>query len=541
MNIFKRLSILSLFLYGCLAAQEVAPNIILIMADDLGFSDLGCYGGEISTPHIDSLARKGMSFSKFYNTGRCCPTRASLMTGTYPHRAGVGHMLGTSKNGLYYGELSFQTKTIAEYLKKVGYTTYLSGKWHLARWNTEDPHEDLKNWPKQRGFDYFYGTIASIRSYYNPPSLAQDNELLPAPKGDFYYTEMINKNAVEYIQKHSDETPFFLYIPHVAPHWPLHAREKTIQKYQRMYENGWDQLAKERLQKLKKFNWFSQALSLPKPHKDSHTWSQIKPEFRSWYARRMATFAAMVECMDDGVGQILDVLESRNFSKNTMIIFLSDNGGCAEEIGPEGRAKGFPLKTRELKKIRLGNHPDVFPGPEDTYASYGLEWAQLSNTPYRNFKSFVHEGGIHTPAIFYWPETIEPSRNQSLAHVIDILPTCLDLAELKPSGVDGLSLVPAILEQKEILRPSMYWEHEGNCAIRAGSFKLVKRFKGPWELYNLDKDPLEKVDLSLNQPEKLRQLIAAYQMWAGENGVKTWEGNQTPIGGMTKKWIKVKD
>jgi arylsulfatase A-like enzyme len=536
------------------AKSSERPNIVLIMADDLGYSDLGCYGGEMATPNIDKLSKAGMSFTQFYNTGRCCPTRASLMTGLYPHNAGIGHMLSKSPNGLYSGDLSRNAITIAEGLKPAGYSTYMAGKWHLTPWSATVDENPTTNWPNARGFDEFFGTIASIRSFYSPPSIARNERSLSPPKGDFYYTEAINDFACHVIEEHDKQHPFFLYVPQVAPHWPLHARESAIEKFQKRYLAGWDELAKQRYERMVRLNLIDKSWPRRDSHPDSFQWEKIAPENREWFARRMATYAAMVEAVDDGVGQIMNTLRKRKMLDNTLIIFLSDNGGCAEEIGPLGRAKGFPLKTRTGKTIRLGNHPEIDPGPEDTYSSYGLEWAQFSNTPFRNFKSFVHEGGISTPAIFHWPGKIKSGWTSEVAHVIDVLPTCLELChqeypqdyrkrKIKP--LDGRSIVETLTgtahpktqhAEKEQVR-DLFWEHEGNQAVRSGNWKLVRAFGDEWHLFRIDRDRLEVRNLAGTHPEKVAELKSAYVDWAKRNGVKQWEGRQTPIGGMTKGWL----
>lgn len=525
-------------------AEEKKPNIILIMADDLGYSDLGCYGGEINTPNIDALAADGLRFTQFYNTGRCCPTRASLMTGLYPHQAGIGHMIGTSPNKLYNGELSRNAVTIAEALQAGGYSTYLSGKWHLTAWpNPQDV--DQKNWPNNRGFDKFYGTIASIRSYYNPPSLTRDGKMLPPPEDpDFYYTDSISENAVKYIEGHKEDKPFFLYVPHVAPHWPIQAPEKDILKNKAKYLAGWDRLAELRIKRMVEKGVLNGSWPLPKDNAEELAWKEIKPEYRDWYAHRMATFAAMVEIMDRGVGLIVESLKKKKILDNTMIIFLSDNGGCAEEIGPKGRAKNFPLKTRDGNTIRLGNDPSILPGPEDTYASYGYDWAGFSNTPFREFKSFVHEGGITTPLVIYWKGKVRKGVTRNLGHVIDILPTCLDIAgveypktykshKIKP--VEGKSLAKLFTGEMREGNESIFFEHEGNRAVRKGKWKLVRMYKGEWELFNMETDRLETKNLITKKPEIAKDLMKEYSAWTKRAGVEEWLGKQTGIGGLSEK------
>jgi arylsulfatase A-like enzyme len=545
----KYIFITSLLLVSSLFSQqkESRPNIILIMADDLGYSDLGCYGGDINTPNIDALAADGLRFTQFYNTGRCCPTRASLMTGLYPHQAGIGHMIGTSPNKLYKGELSQNAVTIAEALKLGGYSTYLSGKWHLTAWPNADDVEQ-KNWPNNRGFDQFYGTIASIRSYYNPPSLTRDGKMLPPPQDkDFYYTDDISNNAVKFIEQHDQEAPFFLYVPHVAPHWPIHAPAKDIAKYKGKFLKGWDQLAKERHQRMIQQGVIDKKWQLPSRNEQALAWEQVKPELREWYDHRMATFAAMVEIMDRGIGQIVKSLEKKNILDNTMIIFLSDNGGCAEEIGPKGRAKNFPLKTRNGQEVRLGNHPTILPGAEDTYATYGMEWAGYSNTPFREYKSFVHEAGISTPLVIYWKGKVRKGITADLGHVIDILPTCLDLAQVnypktyqgkKITPLEGKSLVQLFTHKKRLANGSIYFEHEGNRAVRQGKWKLVRKYKGEWELFNMLEDRLETKNLIVQFPEIAKSLLKDYSQWTQKAGVKEWLGKQTTIGGMSRQWNK---
>jgi len=514
------------------------PNIVLIMADDMGFSDLGCYGSEIATPNIDRLAKDGMRFTQFYNSARCCPTRASLMTGLYPHQAGIGHMLGKSPNGLYEGGLAADCVTLAEVLSQSGYATYMSGKWHLTPWPNDAP-DAQRNWPVQRGFNHFYGTLASIRSYYNPPSLARNNKLLDPPNGDFHYTDAINENAVKFIDDHKADEPFFVYVAHTAPHWPMHARPEDVQRYKGQYLAGWDRIRQKRRKRLVELGLIDAAWPAAPRDERGLAWDQIDPKLKPWLDHRMAVYAAMIEQMDRGIGKIIDALERKGQLDNTLIVFLSDNGGCAEEIGPKGRAKHFPLKTRDGKVIRLGNAPAIDPGDEDTYASYGLEWANASNTPFRHFKSFAHEGGIATPLIVHWPGKVKPGMTHQVGHIIDIMPTFVDVAGgkypktfngHKIQSVEGKSLLGVLAGGRRRDHQALFWEHEGNRAVRAGKWKLVSRFPGDWELYDLKADRLETRDLSADQPQRVKQLEALYMAWAKRSGVKPWKGAQTAIG-----------
>jgi arylsulfatase A-like enzyme len=518
--------------------QPTRPNIILILADDLGFSDLSSYGSEIQTPNLDRLARGGLRFTQFYNAARCVPTRASLLTGLYPHQAGIGHMIGRSPNGLYDGDLGRNAITAGEALKDAGYATYMTGKWHLTPWNAT-ARTALTNGPTDRGFDRFYGTIESIRNYYNPPSLMEDGRALPATEGDYHYTDAITQRAVRYIDTHDrTERPYFLYVAYAAPHWPLHAREADVARHRGRFRAGWDALRRARHRRLVDLGVIDKSLPVPSRDRGVLPWDTIRDDYRNWFDERMAVYAAMIEQMDRGIGEILQAVEARGEQRRTLVLFLSDNGGCAEEIGSEGRAAGFSRRTRDGRTVRLGNDPAIAPGPEDTFASYGMEWAWLSNTPFRRFKSFVHEGGIATPLIVSWPGTIRPGVTREQGHVIDLLPTFLEAAgatypaqyrgrEIVP--VEGRSLQPVLMGGTR--RAATFgWEHEGNRALRQGDWKIVSAFGGPWELYDMRRDRLETRDLARQMPDRVAAMAALYERWASRTGVKPWTGEQTPIG-----------
>ena len=518
--------------------QGTRPNIVLIMADDLGFSDVSSYGSEIQTPHIDRLASQGRRFTQFYNAARCVPTRASLLTGLYPHQAGIGHMVGKSPNGLYDGDLGRDAITAAEALKSAGYSTYMAGKWHVTPWNAAAPGA-VTNGPTDRGFDRFYGTIESIRNYYNPPSLMEDGRPLPATEGDYHYTDAITERAVRYINTHDRSgRPYFLYVAYSAPHWPLHAREADIARHRGRFRAGWDVLRRARHQRLADLDLIDKSWPLPPRDARVLPWDSIRDDYRTWFDERMAVYAAMIDQMDRGIGEILRAVEGRGEQGRTLVLFLSDNGGCAEEIGSEGRAAGFSRRTRDGRPVRLGNDPAIAPGAEDTFASYGMEWAWLSNAPFRRFKSFVHEGGIATPLVVSWPGTVKPGVTHDQGHVIDLLPTFLDAAGATyPARFGGREIVP--VEGRSLLpvlaggtRPEaiLGWEHEGNRALRQGDWKLVSAFGGAWELYNMRQDRLETRDLSRQMPERVAAMEALYEQWAGRTGVKRWTGEQTPIG-----------
>jgi arylsulfatase A-like enzyme len=512
------------------------PNIILVLADDMGFSDLGSYGSNIRTPNIDRLAYNGVRFTQFYDASRCCPTRASLLTGLYPHEAGMGHMVGRSANGLYNGDLSRNAVTLAEVLGSAGYATFMTGKWHVTPYR---PAAMSVSGPTGRGFDRFYGIIQSIRSYYNPPSLMEEARTLPAPQGHYHFTDAVTEHALAYIRQQKADQPYFLYVAYTAPHFPLHAREADIAPYRGMFNAGWDALRKERYERLVQLKLIDPSWPLPQRDPQELPWDAINPAYQDWFAERMAVYAAMIEQMDRGVGEILKAVQARADRDNTLVLFLSDNGGCAEEIGATGgTATDYPRRTRAGQPVRLGNVPTIMPGPEDTYASYGLEWAGLSNTPFRRYKSFVHEGGIATPLIAWWPSRIKPAITHELGHIIDLMPTFVELsgasypAEYKGNPIppmEGRSLVP-VFEGGTRPETVYVWEHEGNRALRQGDWKLVSRLPGAWELYNMKSDRMETRDLASEMPDKASAMADLYETWAKRTGIKPWVGAQTPIG-----------
>ncbi|MBN2138166.1 MAG: sulfatase-like hydrolase/transferase [Sedimentisphaerales bacterium] len=539
---------------GCIAASRQSakntkqPNIVLIMADDMGFSDIGCYGGEIHTPNLNNLAAAGLRFTQFYNTARCCPTRASLMSGLYQHQAGVGHMMGDYGYDGYRGELSKNCVTIAEALKPAGYRTYMSGKWHLTKRTRQN--ESKENWPRQRGFDRFFGTIHGAGSFYDPNSLTRDNTQIP-PGKDFYYTDAISDNAVKFISDHNTEhpgKPFFMYVAFTAPHWPMHAKPEDIAKYKGRYAAGWDALREQRHKRMIDLKIVDAEWKLTPRDQAVPPWTEAKN--KKWFQRRMEVYAAMVDCLDQGVGRIVAELARTADLDNTLIFFLADNGGCAEEYGSRGPVKPDPSKpvvlkpmdpnelqtrmqptvTRDGRPVRTGR--GLMPGPADTYIAYGKPWANVSNTPFRLYKHWVHEGGISTPLIVHWPARIK-TRGQlrkQPGHLIDIMATCLDVAgaeypaEYKGNKItpaEGRSLTPAF-DNKQIERQAIYWEHEGNRAVRKGKWKLVSKHPDKWELYDLEADRTELNNLADANPQKVAELKQTWQAWADRAGVRPW-------------------
>ncbi|MFC2175822.1 arylsulfatase [Bacteroidota bacterium] len=533
--------------------QNPKPNIILIMSDDMGYSDIGCYGGVINTPVLDGLAENGLRFTQFYNTGRCCPTRASLLTGLYPHQAGIGYMMEDRGTDAYRGDLSKNAVTIAEVLKQAGYATYVSGKWHVTPLEPSKTNPSKHNWPLQRGFDKFFGTIHGAGSFYDPNSLTRDNEFI-APSEDFYYTDAISDNAVKFIEDHNSDKPFFLYLSYTAAHWPMHAKPQDIAKYKGKFDKGWDELRARKYNKMLEMGLIKPGTQLTE--KDNiPDWEDV--ELKSWYSSLMEVYAAMVDCMDQGIGRVMNTLEKKGIQDNTLVFFLQDNGGSAEELGfqngikphyndvepdmikPMGKnefqTEMVPKYTRDGKPVLIGK--GLKPGGDDTYLGYGKPWANASNTPFRMYKHYVHEGGISTPLIVHWPEGIKAKNEfrNTPGHLIDIMATCIDVAggkypetfydnEIIP--LEGISLTPAFKNEKLQSRP-IFWEHEGNKAVRLGKYKLVSRWKKRseynWELYDLEIDRSEMNNLTKQMPDKTKEMEILWKDWAKKAGVLTWK------------------
>lgn len=519
------------------------PNIIVTMADDYGFSDTGCYGGEIETPVLDGLASQGLRFRYFYNGARCCPTRAALLTGLYSHQAGIGHMMSEYRKGgesisAYMGDLNKNCVTLGEVLGQAGYTTLMSGKWHVSPAPGSGDRVNQDNWPMQRGFDKFFGTIHGAGSFYDPPSLVRGNEIID-PGPDFYYTTAIGENASQFINEALDEqtdTPFFLYMPFTAPHWPLHAPEETIEKYKGRYEMGWDKLREERYERMRSMGILEESWGLTARDSSQVPWEEA-PD-KEWQARRMEVYAAQVDLMDQAIGNVVATLKQRGQLENTLILFLADNGGCAEEAREGWGGLHIPKSTYAGDPVAIGNNPKVMPGAEENYQSYGIPWANVSNTPFRYYKHWVHEGGISSPLIAHWPAVISSQGEWSdhTGHLIDIMATCVDVGEAsypqtysdhEIHPLEGASLAPVFRGAEAAGHPDgLYWEHEGNRAVRLGQWKLVSKYSKPeegrWELYDMVKDRTELNDLAGEMPEKVAQLSSMWQNWADRVGVIEW-------------------
>lgn len=497
------------------------PNILLILCDDMGYSDVGCYGGFADTPNIDSLAQSGVKYTDFYSCPRCAPSRACLMTGLYSHQAGIGILTYNDGPLGYPGTLSTHCRTIAEILHTAGYHSYISGKWHLS----SDTKNENANWPLHRGFEHHFGTLAGSGSYYNPHTLMRDNKNVEDEIVDknFYYTDAISDNAVEFIRDHhkkNPNTPFFQYVAYTAPHWPLQAPEQVISKYKGRFDKGWDILRSEKLNRMAEMGLISKELADAPRDPNTPAWNELDDNEKAWYARCMEVYAAQIDVMDQGIGRILNCIEELGELNNTLIFFLSDNGGCNEEI------KAHPIPgadivphawTRKKQPIFVGNHIGRMPGSEDTFQTY-THWANLSNAPFRLYKSWVHEGGISSPLIVrYGRNSGDISRRPS--HMIDIAATIYDVAGVDyPLQMGNDTLIPiegvSLFSNYALNERMMFWEHQGNCAVRYGDWKAVCQYPGQWELYNLSDDRSESKNLATIEQDILCRLVLAYYAWA---------------------------
>ncbi|KAF0175209.1 MAG: arylsulfatase [Limisphaerales bacterium] len=525
----KRIASLVLVKLLCLAALSLSaataprPNILLILADDLGFSDLGCYGSSIATPNLDRLAAGGLRFTQFYNAARCCPTRAALLTGLYPHQAGVGHMLQPWRPPSYSSGLGENTATIAELLRDAGYRTYHVGKWHVGGvgGNFAANAPAARNHPMNRGFDRAYGSGGG-GNYFALTPLYEDRQNIKAGE-NFYATDAFTDNAVKFLETHGAESkdkPFFLHLCYTAPHFPLHAKPADIAKYRGKFLHGWDAERERRFGRQKELGLFPRDARLSPRAPEAKAWKDLPEAERKEWDLRMAVYAGMIDCLDQGVGRVLEAVRKIGAESNTLVLFLSDNGASAEFLD------SWPNPAR-------GHKPNSEAGTRESHKCLEVGWANAANTPFREHKMWDHEGGISTPLIVSWPVGIT-ARGQfahAPGHIIDLQPTFLELAGAKYpeklkdralTPLPGKSLVPA-LQGQPLGERSLAWEHEGNRAVRVGDWKLVASFRGPWELYDLSRDRAELKNLAAQQPAKVKELTAAWQAWADKVGVVPWE------------------
>ena len=480
------------------------PNIILIMVDDMGWSDIGCYGGEVQTPNLDRLAREGVRFTQFYNNAKCTTTRASLITGLYPRRDKKDREL-----------LRTSMVTLGEVLQTAGYQTVLSGKWHLGRDSTKHPIH--------RGFDEYYGLLDGCSNFFDPSIqdppykgsriryFAHNQERITRFPEGYYTTDAFTDHAIETIEGFSqNENPFFLHLTYTAPHYPIHAKPEDIARYKGKYQMGWEELRKQRYQRQIEMGLIDpQTVKLSEGDSRSYAWETADHEFEDL---RMAVYAAMIDCVDQNIGKLLAALEEMGELDNTLFMFLSDNGGCAEE--PGGR-----------------NPEERNPGPKDDYVAVGPSWGWAQNAPFRRYKVWMHEGGISTPFIAWWPGKIPANAiNRNVAHIIDIMPTLAGITGAEyPTTYNGNDILPVegkdmmpLLEGKD--RPghdALFWEYTGNRAMRQGDWKLVwDKLVKDWELYNVAQDRTETINLAGQYPERLQAMEEEWMAWAERTGLK---------------------
>ncbi len=520
------------------------PNIVLIMADDMGFSDAGCYGGEVQTPNLDRLAENGLRFTQFYNTSRCCPTRASLLTGLYPHQAGIGQMTMDKNLPGYRGFLTENTVTIAEVLREAGYRTAMVGKWHVSRTDTypdqakwvsnlvdHGDFSDPESYPVGRGFEEHYGNIWALVNFFNPFGVVHNTTRIREFPEDFYYTDALNEWSVKLLDKYGrGEQPFFLYIAHTAPHWPLHAFPEDIAKYEDTYKAGWDEIRERRYTRMVQMGILDPDTAVLSPHAEREYSWRDNPH-QEWDARAMAVHAAMIDRLDQGLGQLVAKLEELGKLDETLILFLSDNGASPES--PERGKPGFdrPSHLADGTPIIYTKDKKVMPGPANTWAGLGPMWANAANTPFRYWKREVYEGGIATPLVAHWPNGLrtEPGEfTEQPGHVIDLMATAVDLAGAKYPGeykgrkitpLEGKSLAPIFAGEERDGHQAIYWEHFDAKGVRQGDWKLVAFHDGDWELYHLGSDRTETAELSEKYPDRVNELKALWEKWAKRTNV----------------------
>lgn len=533
--------------------QPGRPNIVVILVDDLGFSDLGCFGSEIRTPNIDALAAEGLRFTQMYSAAKCCPSRAALLTGLNPHQAGIGHMTDNYGIPSYQGYLNDRCATIAELLRPAGYRTLMSGKWHVgadyedadtSTWPVGDPEHPH---PRQRGFDRFFGILGGAGSFFNPPGLMTDDSFTPVETPDFYFSDAIADHAVRMMDESVDMgQPFLLYAGFTAPHSPLHAPEEDIARYEGSYRDGWDSLRTRRHEKLLGMGLLNPKWEISPRPAYIPAWEDAP--HRDWEDLRMAVYAAQIDRMDQAVGTIMSRLEHHDISDNTAVVLLSDNGGCAARLSTNprsGKQKLYAsLPTPDGKKVRIGNDPSIRPGPADTHQSYDVWWANASNTPFRLFKNWAHEGGISSPCIVRWPALVDAGGiTAEPAYINDITATCLEAAGVDyPDELDGRPLLPIEGESFLPLLQGRPWsrhkpitvEHEGNRCIRKGDWKLVGETGGPWELYNIEEDRTELDNLVEGNTGKAEELQTEYDAWAERCGVLPWPVDPQEVGSSSR-------
>jgi len=505
------------------AAAERPPDVVVFLADDMGFSDLASYGGEIDTPTLDALASDGVRFSQFYVTPRCSPTRAALLTGRAPHAAGVGWLADSPAEAEgYRGAILPGVATLPERLTLAGYRSYAVGKWHL------DPALDPAgpDAPLARGFERYFGVLRGADDLWRPDSLARGRERLPPPDPPFYLTRAMTDEAARWVREHHAETPerpLFLFVAFTAPHWPVQAPEADRDAHLYRYEEGWDVVRARRMKRVRDFDVLPGEWQPSRRDPDVPAWADAPHP--KWQRARMRAYAGMVRAMDRGIATVLTALEETGRADDTLVLFLSDNGASPETLAPGSawlrRAAGFWVPEH------FGDDPGVEPGGPESFQSYGRAWSNVSNAPFRGHKAGLLEGGIASPLVVRWPAGLRRppgSWVREPAAVTDLAATVMDLADVPPrpgaaAELDGRSLAP-ILAGGTRQRDPIFWEHEGWRAVRHGRWKAVAPWRGEWALYDLAADRTELRDVAAAHPEELARLVEAWEAWAERVGVE---------------------
>ena len=531
---------------SAIAQPAAKPNVLVIVADDLGYSDVGCFGGDIKTPNLDALAEDGVRLTGIYNEARCCPSRASILTGLYAHQAGMGGMSEATPRPGYLGHIRATAPTIAEALKPAGYRTAAFGKWHLAntlqrpnhlkdlnRQTFPDVFCPIEQYPTRRGFDVYWGALWGLVDYYNPFSLVDGETPVKDLPADFYMTDATNAHAADYIKANAkSDKPFFMYLANNAPHWPLHARPEDIAKYKDQYNDGYDAVRHARYDRMVQMGLIEPKVTALAP--TTGDWDKFTPEEKKFHAALYQTHAAMVDRLDQGLGRVFQAIKDAGEWDNTLIFFFSDNGASPEE--PYGPGFDRPSVARDGKPIRHKyDDLNVLAGDEHTFYYIGRDWANVANTPYRKAKASQYNGGERTPMIVHWPAGLKVANGsiiQTRGHVIDLMPTILEaagatlpdtMAGEKTHALQGVSLMP-LLQGATALPdyPPMFGEHEGGrSVITPDGFKLIKdRDEKKWHLYDLNTDQSELNDKAAAEPDRVTGMRAMWDAWAKENNVE---------------------
>ena len=514
------------------------PNIVIFCADALGISDLGCYGSEIKTPAIDKIASQGVRFTQFYNCGSATSTRASLMTGQYPHNAGLGYKLINLGMDGYRGTLNSDTPTLAEILKvKAGYQTMMVGRWGLSI-DIGNKSQSF-NLPTNRGFDFFYGTTSLSDNQFNPATLKMGVQPIRALGQGYYYMDAVARFAGDFLNEASKSSkPFFLYVSLPGPYMPLQVPTSELRNLSGQYNVGWDEIRKKRYLRMYAMHTISPVTKLSPRDKRVRDWGRVGSSAR-WQAFRMDVYAAQVQAMDRAVGEILEQVQSASKGSDTLIIFLSSSGANAAEL-PEGfkGSQYMSPKTRSGQPVLSGNNERILPGSEQTYQSYGVPWANVSNTPYRGYAEDTYEGSLSSPCIISYTRMFSPGRvTHQVAHVTDIIPTILDILELSyPPQINGYKTHPlpgmslkGVFQMQTRPHPTLFWEFRGNIAVRSGKWKLISREnsegedKREWELYDMEVDRAESNNLISDYSSVAQELFRSYANWAKKNNVRSRE------------------